>query len=156
MKIYLIAVGKKMPSWVEEGYKEYEKRLNQDCQLVLVELDTGKRSKKSSPASNKLEDAKSITKAIPKNCHIVVLDVKGKQHSTESLAGRLESWLQMGKDVALIVGGADGLDESIISLANEKWSLSALTFPHPLVRVIIAEQLYRAWSFANNHPYHRE
>lgn len=156
MKIYLITIGKKMPSWVEEGYKEYEKRLNQDCQLILVELDAGKRSKKTSSTANKQEDAKLISKAIPKNCHVVVLDVKGKQYTTEKFAGRLENWLQLGKDVALIIGGADGLDESIVKLANEKWSLSTLTFPHPMVRVIVAEQIYRAWSYANNHPYHRE
>lgn len=156
MKIFLIAVGKRMPAWVEAGYKEYEKRLQQDCQLELIELDTGKRSKKSHSIINKLEDAKLISKAIPKNCHVVVLDVKGKQHSTEGVAERMEYWLQMGKDVSLIVGGADGLDDSIIKLADEKWSLSSLTFPHPLVRVIIAEQLYRAWSFSKNHPYHRE
>jgi len=156
MKIHIIAVGTKMPPWVEQGYKEYEKRLQQECQLKLIELDIGKRSKKSSPINNKLYDAKLILKAIPKNSHVVALDVKGKQHSTESLSSRLEHWLHQGKDVALIVGGADGLDESIIKLAHEKWSLSALTFPHPLVRVILAEQLYRAWSFANNHPYHRE
>ena len=156
MNIHLIAVGKKMPGWVVAGYKEYDRRLNQDCKLILTELDIGKRSKKSASSNNKLEDAKLIQKAIPKNTHIVALDVKGKQHSTESLANRLEHWLQMGKDVSLIIGGADGLDQSILELANEKWSLSQLTFPHPLVRVIVAEQLYRAWSFVNNHPYHRE
>lgn len=145
-----------MPTWVTEGYKEYAKRLNQDCQLILLEIDSGRRSKKQTAAENLQEDAKLILKAIPKGSHVVVLDVKGKQFSTETLANRMEHWLQTGKDVTMVIGGADGIDESILQLADEKWSLSLLTFPHPLARVIVAEQLYRAWSYINNHPYHRE
>ncbi len=155
MKITLIAVGKKMPAWITQGYQQYAKRLSQDCVLELIEVDSGKRSNKSSALVTKAEDAKNISKAIPKNTYIIALDEKGRQYSTKALSSKLDGWLLLGKDLAIIIGGADGLETSILNLANEKWSLSELTLPHPLVRVLVAEQLYRAWSLLNNHPYHR-
>jgi len=155
MLINLICVGTKMPSWVTSGYEEYAKRLNRDVQLKLIELELAKRSKNSSVENLKSEEAKKIRQAIPKGNHVVVLDVTGNQWSTEKLSHRLDHWLHTGKDISLVIGGPDGLDESLIRSANESWSLSKLTYPHPLVRVIISEQIYRAWSMLNNHPYHR-
>jgi len=144
-----------MPAWVDSGYKEYAKRLNRDVQIKLIELDLVKRSKSNSAESVKAEEAKKIHQAIPKGNHVVVLDVKGSQWSTEKLSQRLDHWLHSGKDISLIIGGPDGIDEQLIRAADEKWSLSNLTYPHPMVRIIIAEQIYRAWSMLNNHPYHR-
>jgi len=155
MLINFICVGTKMPVWVEQGYVEYTKRLNKDIKLNLIEVEASKRSKSSSAHKLKSEEANRILKVLPKSNHIVTLDVKGKPHNTESLAELLEHWLHLGKDVSLITGGPDGLDDSILKSANESWSLSNLTFPHPIVRVVVAEQIYRAWSLLNNHPYHR-
>ena len=155
MNIHLLTIGNKMPAWVSEGYDEYARRMPPECRLQLLELAPAQRSK-STDLKRAIEDeGKRMRKAIPKNSLVVALDVKGKQHSTESLAGSLGQWLSSGQDIALLVGGADGLAKDCICLAQSKWSLSNLTFPHPLVRVIVAEQLYRAWSFLNNHPYHR-
>ena len=156
MLINLICVGNKMPGWVNEGYQEYAKRLNRDVRIKLVELELAKRSKTSSVENLKASEAKKILQAIPKANQVVVLDVNGSQWSTEKLSQRLTHWLQSGKDVSLIIGGPDGLEQSLVQAADERWSLSKLTFPHPLVRIVIAEQIYRAWSLLNNHPYHRQ
>ena len=156
MLINLICVGNKMPGWVNEGYQEYAKRLNRDVRIKLVELELAKRSKTSSAENLKASEAKKILQAIPKANQVVVLDVNGSQWSTEKLSQRLTHWLQSGKDVSLIIGGPDGLEQSLVQAADERWSLSKLTFPHPLVRIVIAEQIYRAWSLLNNHPYHRQ
>ena len=155
MKIHLIAVGNRMPNWVNEGYQEYAKRLSQECILQLTEITPGKRGKGARPMLAKEDEGAKMLKAIPAGCHVVILDVLGKPWSTEQLAQRCESWQNNGRDIALLVGGPEGLAESCITRADERWSLSPLTFPHPLVRVVIAEQLYRAWSILNNHPYHR-
>lgn len=156
MKMHVLAVGKKMPTWINSGYQEYAKRLNQDCVLDLIEIDTGKRSKKSSVSNNQLDDAKNIEKALPKNTYLIALDEQGKEYSTRQLANKLENWMLLGKDISFIIGGADGLHADILNRADEKWSLSKLTLPHPMVRIVLAEQLYRSWSLLNNHPYHRE
>ena len=155
MLVNLICVGTKMPDWVSKGYEEYAKRLNRDIQLKLIELELAKRSKNSSVENIKSDEAKRILQAVPKNNLIVVLDVKGNDWSTEKLSTRLDNWLHSGKDVSLIVCGPDGLAQTLIQTADEKWSLSKLTLPHPMVRIVITEQLYRAWSMLNNHPYHR-
>ena len=144
-----------MPAWVSQGYEEYAKRLNKDVKLKLIEVPASKRTKTTSVEKLKSEESIRIQKALPKGAHIVVLDVKGKQWSTENLSQQLERWLHLGQDINLIVGGPDGLDDDILKLANESWSLSNLTFPHPIVRVVVSEQIYRAWSLLNNHPYHR-
>lgn len=155
MKIHLLSVGNKMPAWVNDGYSEYAKRMPRECQLQLIELPPAIRSK-NQPVQRAIEDeGQRILKAIPKNSYVVALDVKGKQHSTESLSTTLDNWLNIGSDITLIIGGADGLSDECLKKSDSKWSLSNLTFPHPLVRVVLAEQLYRAWSLLNNHPYHR-
>ncbi|VAW44236.1 23S rRNA (pseudouridine(1915)-N(3))-methyltransferase [hydrothermal vent metagenome] len=156
MVIHFITVGQKMPKWVQEGYAEYAKRLPKSCALKLIELPMATRGKNNSVESLKSEEAKRILAAIPKGTRLVVLDEHGQQVTTKGLADKLEDWLGGGQDIALIVGGPDGLDKDIIQKAQWKWGLSNLTLPHPMVRILVAEQVYRAWSVLQNHPYHRE
>ncbi|MDG6779094.1 23S rRNA (pseudouridine(1915)-N(3))-methyltransferase RlmH [Thiomicrorhabdus sp. zzn3] len=156
MIIHFITVGQKMPKWVQEGYAEYAKRLPKACSLNLIELPMAQRGKTSSVEQNKAEEAKRILAAVPKGARLVVLDQHGQQVTTVQLADKMEEWLGSGQDIALIVGGPDGLDASILQQAQWKWGLSKLTLPHPMVRILVAEQVYRAWSVINNHPYHRE
>lgn len=144
-----------MPKWVDQGYAEYAKRLPKSCALKLVELPMAQRSKNAAVDKLKAEEALRIQTAIPKGAQLIVLDEHGQQPTTLKLANRLEAWLGSGQDIALVVGGPDGLDERLIQQAHWKWSLSNLTLPHPLVRIVVAEQLYRAWSVIQNHPYHR-
>lgn len=155
MKIRLLAVGHKMPSWVEQGMAEYAKRLPSDCALELVEIALGHRAKNTPKEKAMQQEAQAILKALRPQDHVVALDVLGKSWSTEQLAEQLNGWRMQGGDVALIVGGPDGLTAEVLSLAKQRWSLSALTLPHPLVRVLLAEQLYRAWSILQGHPYHK-
>jgi len=155
MRIHVIAVGQKMPGWVEQGYREYAQRLPAETRLELKEIAPGKRGKNADIARIVQDEGQRMQAAIPKNSRIVVLDVGGSRWSTEQLAERLDDWMQSGQDVSLLVGGPEGLSDDCRSLAQESWSLSPLTFPHPLVRIILAEQLYRAWSVLRNHPYHR-
>ena len=155
MKIHLLAVGTKMPDWVTKSYTEYAHRLPAKCSLHLKEIPAEKRSKNSNINAIMEKEADKLKAAIPNNCRVVALDVKGQAWSTEKLATRLQDWMMGGQDIALLVGGPDGLTPELLALAQEKWSLSKLTFPHPLVRVILAEQLYRAYTITENHPYHR-
>lgn len=145
-----------MPGWVQTGYAEYAKRLPKACTLKLVELPMATRGKSGSVAQYKTEEAKRILSAVPKGAKLIVLDEKGQELTTVQFSQKLDDWLGSGQDVALIVGGPDGLDSSLIQQAEWKWGLSKLTLPHPLVRVMVAEQIYRAWSVLQNHPYHRE
>jgi len=155
MKLNLLAVGTKMPSWVTDGYQEYAKRMPRECSLHLHEIPPAKRGKSGSPAQWMREEGDRILTAIPSNHHVVALDVKGKTWSTEQLADQLKNWQADGRDVSLIIGGPDGLTDECLQRANQRWSLSALTLPHPLVRIVLSEQLYRAWTVLQNHPYHR-
>jgi 23S rRNA (pseudouridine1915-N3)-methyltransferase len=155
MIIHLITVGNKMPRWVQEGYQEYAKRLPPECNLKLVEIAPGHRGKSADIRRTVKDEGERMLKAIPKGCRVVVLDVIGKSWSTEQLSTQLGQWMSGGSDIALLVGGPEGLAEACLERADGRWSLSALTLPHPLVRVIISEQLYRAWSLLQNHPYHR-
>lgn len=155
MNIHLIAVGERMPAWVQQGYAEYAKRLPPECALRLIEIAPGRRSKGSDPARAIQEEGERMLAALPKGALVVALDERGREWSTLELAGQLRNWLQDGRDVALLVGGPDGLAPPCRSRAAQAWSLSRLTLPHPLVRIVVAEQLYRAWSVLQNHPYHR-
>jgi len=155
MNIYMLAVGTKMPEWVTQGYLEYAQRLPAKCSLVLKEIAAEKRFRNSNIQAIIEKESTKLKAAIPSNCRVVALDVKGQSWSTEKLATRLQDWMMGGQDVALLIGGPDGLSKEILAVAQEKWSLSALTFPHPLVRVILAEQIYRAYTITENHPYHR-
>ncbi len=155
MKCYLISIGTKMPQWINDGFTDYAKRLTGEVNLELIELASEKRGKNTDLARIKEIEGKRLLAAIPKNCLMVTLAINGKNWSTEQLANRLTEWQHMGQPIAFLIGGPEGLSEACNQRADLAWSLSPLTFPHPLVRVIIAEQLYRAWSITKNHPYHR-
>lgn len=145
-----------MPAWINTGFKEFNKRLPKEFLLNLVEVQPVTRSKSSSPEKNMMDESKRIRASIPEGSLIVALDEHGKQLDSVSLSKKLESWMRNGRDVAFIIGGADGLADDIKNSAGILWSLSSLTLPHALVRVILVEQIYRAWTIMNNHPYHRE
>ena len=156
MKIRLIAVGTRMPDWVRAGFDEYVKRLPPHCALQLHEIEPGHRGKSSNVAKAVQEEAGRILAKIPRDVLLIALDVGGLRWSTQDLAQRLSGWMQDGRDVVLLVGGPDGLSDELLQRCELRWSLGKLTFPHALVRVIVAEQLYRAWTILNDHPYHRE
>lgn len=144
-----------MPDWIKQGFDEYARRLPRECALTLKEIPPIKRGKTTSAERAKDEEGERLLAAIGKE-HVVALDEGGQQWSTIDLARRLRGWLDGGRDVALLIGGADGLTTACRERADEVWSLSRLTFPHPLVRVVVAEQLYRSWSLLQGHPYHRD
>ena len=156
MQIRLLTIGQKMPAWVEQGYQEYAKRFPRDFRLELVEVVAAKRGKNADIARITEQEGQALLAQIKPSDWVVVLDVKGKTFSTPQLAENIEHWQQHHPNVVLLVGGPEGLSQECIARANQKWSLSGLTFPHPMVRVIVAEALYRAWSVTVNHPYHRE
>ena len=155
MRISLIAVGTRMPAWVEDGVREYRKRLPPELQLEIREIALARRGKNADIARALLQEGGAMLTAVAPRDVIIALDVQGRQVSTEQLALRIAQWRLSGDNVSLLVGGPDGLARECLERASERWSLSALTLPHPLVRVLIAEQIYRAWSINNNHPYHR-
>jgi len=155
MNINLIAIGNKMPHWVNEGYQEFSKRLPNEFKLNLVEILALKRTKNTNINQIIEQEGKALLAAVPKNNRIIVLDIEGKSWSTEKLAENLQQWREESRDISLLIGGPEGLSDECLKKAEIKWSLSDLTFPHPLVRVIVAEQLYRAWTILTNHPYHR-
>ncbi|GAA4892149.1 23S rRNA (pseudouridine(1915)-N(3))-methyltransferase RlmH [Ferrimonas pelagia] len=155
MKLKLIAVGTKMPGWVTTGFTEYQRRFPRDMALQLVEIPAGKRGKNADIARI-LEKEGEAMLAHTHGCRIVTLDIPGKPWDTPQLAHQMERWQMDGRDVAILIGGPEGLAPACKRAAEQSWSLSNLTLPHPLVRVLMAESLYRAWSINNNHPYHRE
>ncbi len=154
MRILMISVGQKMPDWVAAGVREYCGRLPANF-LQLVELPLAVRTKSSDPRRAQAEEAQRLLKAIPDGAHVIALDPRGRALSTEELAERLDGWQHEGRDVAFLIGGPDGLTAECLARSDERWSLSRLTFPHMLVRIILAEQIYRAWTILRNHPYHR-
>lgn len=156
MKIKLMCLGEKMPKWVNEGYQEYAKRLSgSSVQLELVELPIAKRGKSGSIDTWLTQEAKSVEARLSPQDHLVILDVQSSLVSTENLAQRLESWQLNSPNVVILIGGPDGIADTLKQRANEKISLSKMTFPHPIVRIIFAEQLYRAWTITQGHPYHK-
>ena len=153
MRAYLIAVGERMPGWVAEGFAEYAKRLSRELPLELVEISTRQRSREVARAI--ADEGQQMLAAIPKGAHVVALDGRGKGWSSEDLAAQLAHWRMQGNDLAFLIGGPDGLAPAALERAQQRWSLGPLTLPHPLVRIVLAEQLYRAVSLLGNHPYHR-
>ena len=145
-----------MPAWISTGYDEFIKRLPKEFTPLLKEIPPGRRSKNSDLKRAIEEESERILQAIPKDCLVVALDERGKSWTTRQLADQMSDWTSSGRDVALLVGGPDGLSAEVKQRADLRWSLSALTLPHALVRVVLAEQLYRAWSLITNHPYHRD
>jgi 23S rRNA (pseudouridine1915-N3)-methyltransferase len=155
MKARLIAVGERAPSWVAEGFAEYQKRLSHWLPLELIEVMPGLRGKGRDPVRATADEGARVLQALPKHAHVVALDGRGKPYSSEQLAQRLEHWRQQGQDLAFLIGGPEGHAPEALAAAGESWSLGPLTLPHMLVRLVVAEQLYRAASLLANHPYHR-
>ncbi len=156
MQIQMLAVGNKMPAWVSSGFEEYQKRFPRDMSLDLVEITPQKRGKKAELGKIKNQEGEALLAAVPKGNRIVTLEVHGRPWTTPQLAQQMAGWQMDGRNVSLLIGGPEGLSDACLAAAEQRWSLSPLTLPHPIVRVIVAESLYRAWSLNNNHPYHRE
>ena len=155
MRILLIAVGSKMPAWVTQGYEEYARRMPAECSLHLIEVPAGKRGKGVDLSRIMQQEGAQTLAAVPRGAKVIAMDVKGRAWSTEELAKQMDGWRHEGRDIALLVGGPEGLAPECLEQAEQRWSLSNMTLPHPVVRIVIAEQLYRAWSILSNHPYHR-
>ena len=151
MKLRLIAIGTRLPSWADEAVAEYAKRFPRHCRLEVVEIPAAKRPSADAVA----REAKALMQAAGEN-ELIALDRRGQAWSSEALAAQLEHWMTGGRDVAFVIGGADGLDATVIERARAVWSLSALTLAHALARVVVAEQLYRAYSIHAGLPYHRK
>lgn len=144
-----------MPRWVEEGYQEYAKRMPADLPLDLVEIPLSTRGKNADVARLMRREGEQMLAATQPGDRIVTLEVTGKNWSTEQLAEQLERWRLEARNVNLMVGGPEGLADDVAARSEQRWSLSALTLPHPLVRILLAEQIYRAWTILNRHPYHK-
>lgn len=156
MRVRLIAVGSRMPKWVRDAYEDYITRLGAGLKVSLVEIEPGQRSAGRPPQKAMEAEAHKLLGALRKDDYVVVLDERGAEMTTRELAAWLKTRMQDGRDVAFLVGGPDGFAPEVVARADLKWSLSRLTFPHALVRVVLAEQLYRAHGVLANHPYHRD
>lgn len=156
MQIELLAVGTNMPTWVEDGVKTYQRRLTQEVTFSVQEVVIKKRQKNQDSEQLKRLEGEKLLALAAKCDYVVALDVKGKALSTVAMAEQLQSWQNSSYHrIGVMVGGAEGLSTACLKEADTKWSLSSLTFPHPLVRVIVAEQVYRAWTILKSHPYHK-
>jgi 23S rRNA (pseudouridine1915-N3)-methyltransferase len=155
VKLVIIAVGHRMPAWIAAGFDEYARRMPREAQIQLVEVKPEPRAESSDVKRLMAAEAKRIAAAVPPDALRIALDERGRAWSTNELAKRLGAWQMDGRDVAFMIGGPDGLDAALRREADLQWSLSPLTLPHGIVRVVVAEQLYRAHSILRNHPYHR-
>ena len=155
MRLLVVAVGQRVPDWAQVAWDDYAKRFPRELQLELKAVKTEPRGSKTIETLYAAERAR-IEAAIPRGTRIVVLDERGTTLTTMALAGRLQEWQNLGGDVALVIGGPDGIDPAFRQAAHERIRLSDLTLPHAMARVLLVEQLYRAWSINANHPYHRE
>jgi 23S rRNA (pseudouridine1915-N3)-methyltransferase len=156
MRFTVLAVGGKMPAWVNQGVAEYQKRLPRELQLEWRDIPLARRGKDSKAEQLCAREGEQLIKSIPRGDRVIALDVGGKSLATPQLAQRLRDWQMSGDNISLLIGGPDGLSSEVLQRADERWSLSDLTLPHPLVRVLLSEQLYRAWTITVNHPYHRD
>lgn len=155
MRIYVLAVGERMPAWVDDAFHDYASRLSGACRIELKEIAAGRRTKNADVAQLLKEEGVRLRAAVPADARTIALDRLGKTRNTEQIAEAMSEWMASGRDVAFWIGGPEGLAPECLQAADATWSLSALTLPHPLVRVVLAEQLYRAWSILNHLPYHR-
>jgi 23S rRNA (pseudouridine1915-N3)-methyltransferase len=155
MRIRLIAVGERMPPWVASGFADYVRRLPRETPLELVEIAAGARGKGRDPARAQQAEGAAMLAAIARDSLLVALDGRGQPWSSETLARNLADWRMQGRDVALAIGGPDGHAPELLARATQSWSLGPLTLPHMLVRLVVAEQVYRAASVLAGHPYHR-
>ena len=156
MKFIIVSVGHKIPDWITAGFNEYAKRMPREAKIELLEIKPAPRSTGKTTAQIMEAEAQRILAALPQSCLRIALDEHGTQQTTRQFAEQMQDWMRSGRDVAFIIGGADGLHESVKQAAQQLLALSALTLPHALVRVLLAEQLYRAHSLTHHHPYHRE
>ncbi len=156
MRLLVVAVGERMPHWVDEGFADYARRFPRRARLELVAVRPEQRGPTRTVAQALAGEAKRIAAALPPGCRRVVLDEHGREATTAALARFLEGWFAEGRDCAFLVGGPDGLDAGLKGSADTTLRLSSLTLPHAIVRIVLAEQLYRALSILDNHPYHRE
>ena len=156
MKLFIFAVGHKMPSWITDGFNEYTKRMPREAKIELIEIKPEPRTTGKNVPQIMEAEAQRIQAALPKEALRIVLDERGIPLTTRQLAQYMQDWLSGGRDVAFIIGGADGLHESVRASSHHLFALSSLVLPHGMVRVLLAEQLYRAHSLLHNHPYHRE
>ncbi|GAA4405203.1 ribosomal RNA large subunit methyltransferase H [Advenella faeciporci] len=155
MKLIVIAVGTRMPAWVETAWEDYAKRMPADCAIELKEIKPEPRTTGKTPQQMMQAEARRIESAIPASALRIALDEHGKDLTTMNLSSRLEQWRSGGQDVVFLIGGPDGLDSDLKKSCSGMIRLSSLTLPHPMVRIVLAEQLYRAWAILVNHPYHR-
>lgn len=154
MRLRVLAVGQKMPAWVEDGVAEYSRRMPKEYAVEWIDIAPAKRST-ASPQRYREEEGLLILSRLAKTDHLVALDVSGNTISSEKISDRFDQWQMQGQHVSIVIGGPDGLDASVLKRSSEQWSFGRITLPHPLVRVILSEQLYRAWSLQAGHPYHR-
>lgn len=155
MKILVLAVGHRMPDWVLSAWDDYAKRLPPDWAVTLKEIKPEPRTSGKTPQQMMAAEAKRIEVAIPEQSLRVILDEHGRDLTTQAFATRLNTWHQASHNITIIIGGPDGLDQDLKSSSDASIRLSSMTMPHPMVRIVLIEQLYRAWSILNNHPYHR-
>jgi 23S rRNA (pseudouridine1915-N3)-methyltransferase len=155
MRLMVLAVGQKMPDWVERGWSEYARRMPADCSLILREIKAEPRNTGKAPLQMMKAEAERLRAAIPAGALTVALDERGTDLDSEGLSRRLADWRAQAREVVIVIGGPDGLDPEFKTACSQRLRLSSLTLPHPLVRVLLAEQLYRAWSILTGHPYHR-
>ena len=156
MKLLIVSVGHRMPDWITAGFNEYARRMPREAKIELLEIKPEPRTTGKTTAQIMGVEAQRILAALPRDCLRIALDERGAQPTTKQLAAQMQDWMRAGRDVAFIIGGADGLHESVKQAAQQIMALSSLTLPHAMVRVLLAEQLYRAHSMMHNHPYHRE
>lgn len=155
MKVTLLSICEKLPPWVKQGFEEFAKRLQQKLPITAVDLALAPRGKSIDIKRTLLDEGQRMMLAVPKNSRVIALDVRGESWSSEVLSKHMGAWMQDGRDLCLLIGGPDGLAPQAITISHQRWSLGPLTLPHALVRIVVAEQLYRAVSMLGNHPYHR-
>lgn len=155
MQLTIVAVGHKMPAWVDTAFGEYAKRMPPECRILIKEVRPIERSGSKTAETVMQLERHRIEAALPKGARVIALDERGKDMTTMQVSNQLGQWMQDGRDVAFVIGGADGLDAGFKASTDSLMRISSLTLPHGMVRVLLAEQLYRAWSIIKNHPYHR-
>ncbi|WP_343583840.1 23S rRNA (pseudouridine(1915)-N(3))-methyltransferase RlmH [Herbaspirillum sp.] len=155
MQLIIAAVGHKMPAWIETGFQEYAKRMPPECRILLKEIKPVERSGSRTAETVMAQEREKIEAALPKGARVIALDERGRDWTSVQLSQQLVQWQQDGRDVAFVIGGADGLDPGFKAGTDTLIRISSMTLPHGMVRVMLAEQLYRAWSITQNHPYHR-
>lgn len=156
MRILILCIGSRVPAWVTEGFQDYARRLPRECRLELRAFPVGREPGPGNSERRRVSEGQQLLAAVPRDSQVGVLDVRGAQWSSIEVSRKIDTWLSSGRDVALLIGGPDGLSPACLETASFSWSLSSLTFPHALVRLLVAEQLFRGWSILRNHPYHRE